>query len=150
MQRTTISWAWAEWCAMPTVGRLTATVVASGAMNGVADPWGGVVALAGTVAHIAAVNHDQDGSAVENANAAYVRGEIDEQELERRLELALDPRAERIRETVEQVNGVGPATSAAIASEFESLESVRAANPAELESVNGVGPDRAEAIRDQV
>lgn len=82
-----------------------------------------------------------------DAHRAYVEGEIDEAELEARVELALDPRADELRETVEQVNGIGPSTSAAIARRFESVEQVREASPDELaEQVNGVGPDRAEAI----
>lgn len=84
------------------------------------------------------------------ARRQYVEGEIDLREFEQRAELHLDPRADELREVVEQVNGVGPATSAAVARKFESVEQLREASPSELEHVNGVGPDRAEAINQRV
>lgn len=87
---------------------------------------------------------------VEAATAAYKRGEISLAELERRVELAMDPEAERIREAVEPINGVGPATSASIAEHFRSLEHLREAEPAEIEDVHGVGPSMAEAINQRL
>jgi len=96
------------------------------------------------------VRDESDVGDLAEAHRQYVAGEIDEQELEARIELAVDPRADELRSAVEQVNGVGPATSAAVARRFESIEQVRAADPDELEQVNGVGPDRAAAIRERV
>jgi len=86
----------------------------------------------------------------EAARDAYVRGEIDEIELERRLELALDPRAEEIRETVERVDGIGPATSASIAMHFESVDDLRDADREDLESIHGVGPATSRAVDEVV
>ena len=78
--------------------------------------------------------------------AAYTRGEIDERELERRLDVAMDPEADRIRATVEQVSGIGPATSWTIAAEFQSIEELRNADRDDLEAVANVGPERADAL----
>lgn len=89
-------------------------------------------------------------SDVDSIHQAYREGRIDEAELEQRLELTLDDRNERIRETVEQVNGVGRATSAALAHEFESVEALREADAERLQEVNGVGPKTAAAICDRL
>jgi len=77
-------------------------------------------------------------------------GVIDEAEMERRLDVLEDPAADRIREVVERVNGVGTSTSFAIAARFDSLRDLREASRAELEAVPNVGPDRARAIQEQV
>ena len=86
---------------------------------------------------------------LEAAHAAYVDGRIDEDELERRLELAVDDEAARIRESVEEVSGVGPATSAALALRFDTLEDLREASRRDLEAVHGVGPSTVSAIRER-
>lgn len=112
-----------------------------------------VIVLAGGVIYAAkwwSDRRDHDGDPVEEIHRAYRDGEIDERELERRLALTLDPEAERIRETIEPINGVGPATSAAVAERFDSLEQLEVAEPDELEAVHGVGPSTAEAIRDRL
>jgi len=88
-----------------------------------------------------------DPDPVEQAKQAYAAGDITRAELERRLELQLDERNARIRAAVEQVNGVGPATSAAIAREFASLGAVADADRDELAAVPGVGEQRADAIQ---
>jgi len=86
---------------------------------------------------------------VDEAKQAYESGDITRQELERRLELHLDERNARIRAAVEQVNGVDPETSTAIAREFASIEAVaeadRAALAAVLESVP-IGPEQYSGI----
>jgi NAD-dependent DNA ligase len=91
-----------------------------------------------------------DRDDVDEAHAAYVAGEIDERELEQRLEIAVDPEADRIRAAVEDVSGVGPARSAAIAREFETIGAVRDAGVDELADVPDVGRALAEAIDDRV
>lgn len=87
---------------------------------------------------------------VAEAQAAYVAGEIDERELEQRLEIAVDPEAERIRAAVENVSGVGSARSAALAHEFETIDAVRDADVDDLADVPDVGPALAEAIDERV
>jgi len=90
---------------------------------------------------------DPDENTVEAAREAYVAGEIDEAEFERRVETLVDPETERIRAAVQPVSGIGPELSLAVAREFESLEELRRADHEELESVNGIGKSRAGAIR---
>jgi hypothetical protein len=60
------------------------------------------------------VRDESDDGDLAEAHRQYVAGEIDEQELEARIELAVDPRADELRSAVEQVNGVGPDRAAAI------------------------------------
>ncbi|MFC7216255.1 helix-hairpin-helix domain-containing protein [Saliphagus sp. GCM10025334] len=75
-----------------------------------------------------------------------LQNEIDTDELERRLEFDLDDRNDQIRAFVEDVNGVGPKTSKAIAREFASFEELRGADRERLESVHGVGEGTVEAV----
>lgn len=91
-----------------------------------------------------------DDVELEEARAAYVDGEISLEEFERRAELALDERAGRIREVVEEVGGVGPATSANLALAFDTVADLEAADREELEAVHGVGPSTAEALLDRL
>lgn len=93
---------------------------------------------------------DDPGDDVDRAHAAYVSGEIDESELERRLDLALDPETERIRAAVVPVNGVGPATAAALHEEFGTLAAVERADADELAHAHGVGEKTAAAIRERL
>jgi NAD-dependent DNA ligase len=76
--------------------------------------------------------------------------EITLQELERRVELEVDQEATRIREAVEPVNDVGPATSAAIAENFDTLEEIRQASVEDLEEIHGIGPSTAEAVKQRL
>lgn len=80
----------------------------------------------------------------------YVEGTIDLDEFSRRVELILDERAQRIRTTVEEVGGVGPATSAAIAGEYEDVAAVRVTSVEELTDIHGIGESTARAIVDEV
>jgi ERCC4-type nuclease len=78
----------------------------------------------------------------------YERGEIDERELERRLDVAMDPEADRIRAVAERVNGIGEDTSWAVAAEFDSLREPREASREELEAIPNVGEQRAAALEE--
>lgn len=102
------------------------------------------------IVFFAAKGHLRDSNpgedTVETAREAYVNGDIPLSEFERRAALALDEDAQQIRNTVEQVNGIGPDTSAAIAAEFDSLEELRTASTERLEGVAGVGEKRAEDV----
>jgi ERCC4-type nuclease len=86
----------------------------------------------------------------EEAREAYRNDEITLEELERRLDVELDPEAERIRGVLERVNGVGPETSRTIAERFDSLEEVRRASQDELEAIHDVGPSTASAIKERL
>lgn len=87
---------------------------------------------------------------VEQAKRKYARDEISEAEFHRRLELHLDERNDRIRTAVEEIDGVGPATSEAIALQFESLDELADADRDDLEAVHGVGESTATAIREHL
>lgn len=58
---------------------------------------------------------EDDIDDVEAAQWAYSNGGIPLSELERRMDVALDPEAQQLRELVEDVQGVGPETSALLA-----------------------------------
>lgn len=79
---------------------------------------------------------------------AYQREGIDERELERRLGVVLDPAAEQLRETAESVSGIGPETSAAIAThpEFRTVDDLRNADQEALEDADGTGEVYAAAL----
>lgn len=106
-----------------------------------------VILVAGA---IALSHHNRDRSrregAVADAQARYVDGEIGIEAFEREVELALDDRATEIRDAIEDVNGVGPATSANVALQYRTLTQVRRASPEALQDVHGVGPETADAI----
>lgn len=87
---------------------------------------------------------------VAHAQHLYATGDIDHAELERRLDVLADPEARRIRQASERVNGIGEATSWALAAEFDSLAELRDADRERLESVVNVGEQRADAIQDEV
>jgi len=94
---------------------------------------------------------DLDGPrTVEEIREAYARDRITEAEMERRLDVAVDPRTEQIQRAVEPVSGIGPETSLAIAAAFESERQLREASREDLEDVANVGPKRAEAILDRL
>jgi hypothetical protein len=85
---------------------------------------------------------------LEQAKTLYAAGDITLAEFERRAELILDDEANRIRETVEEVGGIGPELSANIALAFDSLEDVEAADRETLQEVHGVGESTAVAVRE--
>jgi DNA ligase (NAD+) len=92
----------------------------------------------------------EEPSDAERARRAYEEGRINEDELERRLDVALDPEVDRIREALEPINGVGPATSLTIAQEVDSLEALERATAEDLEEIHGVGPSTASAIKERL
>lgn len=85
---------------------------------------------------------------VAHARELYADGEIDEVELERRLDVIMDLEAAAIREEVERVSGIGEQTSWDIAAAFDSRRDVREADRERLEQVPNVGPERARAIQE--
>ncbi len=81
-----------------------------------------------------------------SARDLYVTGEIPLSEFERRVEMILDDDAQQIRAVVEEVHGVGPETSAAIASRFPDVDALEVAPREDLEDVPGVGEATADAL----
>ena len=108
--------------------------------------------LAGAVAYdrLGESDDEPERGSVEEAHEAYLAGEIDEEQLEERLSVAVDPDAQRIRDATERVDGVGPVTSAKLARDFPSVEAVKHASSDELEAVHGVGPSTARELRKQL
>jgi transposase len=107
------------------------------------------IGVAGLLAYLHR-DDDRDGGDLDELHELYVSGEIGEAELERRLETRIDPEADRIREAIEPIPGVGPITSREVAARFDSLAQLERADRDDLEAVPGVGPDRAEAIRNRI
>lgn len=89
-------------------------------------------------------------SDLERAQRLYETGEITLDEFEKRTELLLDERKQRIRGLAESVNGVGPATSAKLAREFDSPDDLRRATPEDLKQISGIGPATAKNIGSHV
>lgn len=89
---------------------------------------------------------DEPDSELARARRAYVDGEIPLTEFEERAGLILDEDARDLRERVEQVNGVGPETSAALAEEFRTTKALARADPDEVTAVHGVGDSTAAAV----
>jgi len=106
--------------------------------------------LLATLGVMTAGEGDDRRSEVETAQRAYVEGDIDLAEYEARLELILDDEAERIRAVVEDVRGIGPETSADLALEFDTVQSLKTADRDDLKSVHNVGPKTAEKIAAEV
>lgn len=93
--------------------------------------------------------------AVEPGTPEYVRqlyknDEIDRREMERRLDVVMDPEADRIRRAAERVSGIGERTAWDLAAAYPSLRAVREATEEELQQVPNVGSERARAIREQL
>lgn len=89
-------------------------------------------------------------SDLERAQRLYQTGDITLDEFERRAELLLDERKQRLRGLAEEINGVGPATSADLAREFDSPDDLRRATPEDLKQISGIGPATAEKIGTQL
>lgn len=86
---------------------------------------------------------------VEAAREAYSEGRITLTEMERRVNVALDPESKQLRRYVEEVNGVGPEISAALSAEYRSTEELSKASKSDLEAIYGIGPNTARAIKQQ-
>ena len=84
---------------------------------------------------------------VEAARQAYSEGKIPLDEMERRVDVALDPQAKQLRKRVEDVNGVGPEISAALSAEYNTTEELAIATQSDLERIYGIGPNTAYAIK---
>lgn len=89
-----------------------------------------------------------DPTPIEQARERYANGEITLAQFEQVVQRQC-PHTRKVREQLECINGVGPATSASIVDQFPTQAAIEAATADELESVHGVGPETAAAIRDQ-
>lgn len=86
---------------------------------------------------------------VDVARTAYSEGNIPLEKMERRLDVALDPRSKQLRTYVEEANGVGSEISAALSAEHRTIEEVAHASQSDLEKIYGIDPNTARAIKQQ-
>lgn len=91
---------------------------------------------------------DEPDTDLGRARLAYVEGNITLAEFERRLEVLLDEQAQEIREVVEEIEGIGPETSAPLARRFDSIEDLATSTREEIEEIHGVGESTSGAIVD--
>lgn len=96
------------------------------------------------------IKEDEEEDPVEVIKEQYVQGEISEDEFHRRLDVAVDQEADHIRAAVKPIPGIGEDTSWYIASRYDTLEDLRAADQEELEEIPGVGEKRARAIDERL
>lgn len=80
----------------------------------------------------------------------YVEGELTLEQFSLRAEIVLDPERCIVRDELEEIDGIGPETSTAIAARFATIDDVQEASRDELEDVDGVGPATSEAIRESL
>lgn len=83
---------------------------------------------------------------VDQLTEEYAQGEISLETFEERVAIALDPEAQRCRDRLEEIDGIGPERSAQIAQEFGSIEALREADQTELTAIRGIGTSTAELI----
>jgi len=83
----------------------------------------------------------------ETLRERFANGEVTRQQFAAEIERVENPETECIVHLVPDVDGVGPHIGYNVVREFESLETLAAADRADLEAVNRVGENRARAIR---
>jgi hypothetical protein len=76
----------------------------------------------------------------------YLAGTISEEELERELEMDLDPEVQRLRDRLEGINGVGEETARDIVREFRSEHSLRQADRDDVTDIHGIGESTAKQL----
>lgn len=92
---------------------------------------------------------EDDPGRVEQAQRAYLDHDSVAQ-LEADLDRALRvEHAEGFRRDLERIPHIGPETSAAIVSRFQSRRSLRRASREEITGINGVGPSIYESLRER-
>jgi len=112
--------------------------------------FGIALALAGLAFVTSDVTETTEPTELESERKKYVEGEITLAEFEERAETILDGRRQELRDRVEEINGIGPATSTSIAEEFRSLAELRGAPVSELKKIHGVGDSTAETVVDEL
>ena len=91
--------------------------------------------------------HDEpETTAVDEVHQRYLDGDIDEGELENRLEILVDDRARTIRDLAGDEHGIGDEISRKVAREFDTVGEFIAADVEDLEAIDDVGSERAETL----
>lgn len=93
---------------------------------------------------------DPEEGTVEHAEHLWETDQITMDEYERRVELAVDDRAQQIQTVTRSIKGIGPDTSRALAAEFESLDELHRADRDQIEAIHGIGPSTADAIEEHL
>jgi hypothetical protein len=91
--------------------------------------------------------HDEpETTAVDEVHQRYLDGDIDEDELEERLEILVDDRARTIRDLADDEHGIGTEISRKVAREFDTVGEFVAADVEDLKAIDDVGEERAERL----
>lgn|GEM_PF-3296133 len=89
---------------------------------------------------------DPEQTAVDAVHQRYLDDEIDEDELEDRLEVLVDDRARTIRDLADDEHGIGEEISRKVAQEFDTVGEFVNADVEEFQVIDDVGPERAEIL----
>jgi hypothetical protein len=89
---------------------------------------------------------ESETTPVDEVHQLYLDDEIDEDELEERLEILIDDRARTIRDIADDEHGIGEEISRKVAREFETVGEFVAADAEDLKAIDDVGPERAEKL----
>jgi ERCC4-type nuclease len=114
-----------------------------------ADPFSFVVVAGAVLVYLydrfVAADEPEEGT-VEHAEHLWETDQIPLADYERRVEQAVDDRHQQILTVTQSVNGIGPKTARALATEFESLDELHRADRDRLEEIHDIGPSTADAI----
>jgi ERCC4-type nuclease len=89
---------------------------------------------------------NSEQTAVDEVHQHYLDGDIDEDELEDRLEILVDDWARTIRDLADDEHGIGEEISRKVAREFDTVGEFVAADVEELKAIDDVGQERAERL----
>jgi NAD-dependent DNA ligase (contains BRCT domain type II) len=96
------------------------------------------------------VDDKPEEGTVEHAEHLWQTDQIPLAEYERRVEQAVDDRAQQIQTVTRSINGIGPKTARTLATEFESLDELHRADRNRLEEIHDIGPSTADAIEEHL
>jgi len=118
-----------------------------------ADPFSFVVVAGAVLVYLydrfVAADEPEEGT-VEHAEHLWETDQIPLADYERRVEQAVDDRHQQILTVTQSVNGIGPKTARALATEFESLDELHRADRDRLEEIHDIGPSTADAIEEHL
>jgi len=87
---------------------------------------------------------------VEHAERFWETDQISLAEYERRVELAVDDRAQQIQTVTRSIGGIGPKTARTPAAEFGVTDELHRADRDRLEEIHDIGPSTADAIEEHL
>jgi len=117
------------------------------------DPFSFVVVAGAVLVYLydrfVAADKPEEGT-VEHAEHLWQTDQIPLAEYERRVEQAVDDRAQQIQTVTRSIGGIGPKTARTLAAEFESLDELHRADRDRLEEIHDIGPSTADAIEEHL